>query len=216
MANNVKKEMPWRADAFRLFSHAELDNQNTYCLHANSTEVGSSFDVDVCESITDNLHWFYLDMDDDYIRLSTQPEMCMSFKKKEPFLNYCPKGYVTKNSKFIFESGKLKTVPSDSKSVKSRVKVLAVVTKSRYGVLRKKVELVYESYDDINVDNTLWTLELASEYPTLQPSNEPSLSPSSMPSSTPSSMPSSEPSLLPSSEPSSMPSSMPSDIPSGK
>lgn len=214
MANDVKEEMLWRADAFRLYS--QLDNQNTYCLHASSTEVGSSFDVDVCESITDNLHWFYLDMDDGYIRLSSQPEMCMSFKKKEPFLNYCPKGYETKNSKFIFEAGKIKTVPSDSKSVKSRVKVLAVVTKSRYGVLRKKVELVYESYDDINVENTLWTLELASEYPTLQPSNEPSLSPSSMPSSIPSSMPSSTPSRLPSSEPSKLPSSEPSLLPSSE
>lgn len=204
--------MSWRKDAFRLFSNVQSDDgQNMYCLKAKSIEVGSSFDIEDCDSISDNLQWFYLDPEDGRFRLNLQPDLCMSWRRKNLFLESCPKGYDTEHSQFSMESGMIKQLFKVSKSEKNKAKVVAVTTSSKYG---RKIELVYEDDDDIDENNKLWTTELASQYPSLAPSSEPSVAPSSepslLPSSEPSSMPSSEPSLFPSSEPSSMPSSKPS------
>lgn len=206
LISSLDNIMSWREDAFRLFSNVQSDDgQNMYCLKATSIEVGSSFDIEDCDSISDNLQWFYLDPEDGRLRLNLQPELCMSWRKKNLFLKSCPKGYDTKNSQFFMESGMIKQLIEVSKSEKKKTKVVAVTTSSKYG---RKIELVYESNDDIDENNKLWTLELASQYPSVAPSSEPSVEPSRSPSSEPSD----EPSLLPSDEPS----MVPSDIPSGE
>lgn len=201
--------MSWREDAFRIFSNVQSeDGKNMYCLKATSTEVGSSFDVEDCDSISDNLQWFYLDPEDGRLRLNLQPELCMSWRKKNLFLKSCPKGYDTKNSQFFMESGMIKQLIKKSKSEKNKAKVVAVTTSSKYG---RKIELVYESNDDIDENNKLWTLELASHHPSVAPSSEPNVAPSREPSTVPSMQPSKVPSESPSTDSSSEPSFEPSD-----
>ena len=178
MESIYPKSMSWREDAFRLISNLEDldDGKNSHCLKATSLQVGSRFEIQDCDSISDNLHWFYLDPEDGRLRLNLQPDLCMSWKKKTLFLNSCPRGRDTKDSMFFIESGMIKQMKPVSKSEKgNKVKVVAVTKTSKYG---RKIELVRESDDVVDENNKLWTLELARPEPSLLPSIEPSPGPS--------------------------------------
>ena len=199
--------------AVRFISNYNYDGTETlYCLKPRNLRPPSELRIRACDSITDQSNWFYFDSNQ-YLRLSIDSSKCIRWVKTRLFLDNCPIG-VSGLQRAQFKFNTMLRGIEAQKGGSLKQWMICIDPTDEFDLVR----LYLRNAGRDNKSCYAWTMDYASESPSLSPTSSPSLSPSSKPSlkpsSSPSVKPSSEPSLFPSSSPSVTPTAEPSMRPS--